>query len=59
MYNKYNICPLFKELRNEPFYRKENHGLGEQTFGCQGEGGGSEMHWEFGVIDANYCLWNR
>ena len=27
--------------RIEPFYRKENHGLGEQTCGCQGGGGGS------------------
>ena len=34
---------------NEPFHRKENHGLGEQTCGCQGEGGGSGMDWEFGV----------
>ena len=24
---------------NEPFHRKENHGLGEQTCGCQGSGG--------------------
>ena len=23
---------------NEPFHRKENHGLGEQTCGCQGGG---------------------
>ena len=21
----------------------------EQTWGCQGEGGGSGMHWEFGI----------
>ena len=34
---------------NEPFHRKETHGLGEQTCGCQGEEGGSEMDWEFGV----------
>ena len=26
---------------NEPFHRKENYGLGEQTCGCQGGGGGS------------------
>ena len=32
---------------NEPFYRKETHGLGEQT--CQGGGEGSGMDWEFGV----------
>ena len=30
---------------NEPFHRKENHGLGEQTCGCQ-EG---KRGWEFGV----------
>ena len=28
---------------NGPFYRKENHGLGENTCGCQGEGEGSGM----------------
>ena len=28
---------------NEPFHRKETHGLGEQTCGCQGGGGGSGM----------------
>ena len=28
---------------------EENHGLWEQTCGCQGEGGGSGMDWEFGV----------
>ena len=34
---------------NEPFHRKENHGLGEQTCGCQGGGGGSGVYWELGV----------
>ena len=29
--------------------RKETHGLGEQTWGCQVGGGGSDMDWEFGV----------
>ena len=28
---------------NEPFHRKETHGLGEQTCGCQGGEGGSGM----------------
>ena len=28
---------------------KETHGLGEQTCGCQGEGKGSGMEWEYGV----------
>ena len=26
---------------NEPFHRKENHGLGKQTCGCLMRGGGS------------------
>ena len=34
---------------NEPFHWKENHGLGEQTCGCQGRGGGSGMDGEFGI----------
>ena len=31
---------------NEPFHRKENHGLGEETCGCQGGagGGGCRVH---------------
>ena len=33
----------------KPFHRKENHGHGEQTYGCQGGGGGSETDWESGV----------
>ena len=43
---------------NEPFHRKENHGHGEQTCGCQGVG--EEVGWTGnpGLIDANYCLWN-
>ena len=32
---------------NEPFHRKENHGLGEETCGCQG--GGNGMDWKLGV----------
>ena len=42
---------------NEPFHRKETHGLGEQTWGCQG-GGGVGWTGNLGLIDANYCLWN-
>ena len=34
---------------NEPFHRKEMHGLGEQTCGCQGGGGGSGVDGELGV----------
>ena len=29
--------------------KKQIHGLGEQTYGCQGEEGGSRMDWEFGI----------
>ena len=32
---------------NEPFHRKEMHGLGEKTCGCHGRGGGSGMDGEF------------
>ena len=34
---------------DETFHRKENHGHGEQTCGCQGGKEGSGMDWEFGV----------
>ena len=43
---------------NEPFHRKETHGLGEKTCGCQGEGEGVGWTGNLGLIDANYCLWN-
>ena len=42
---------------NALFHRKANHGLGEQTCGCQGGGGGSGGVGDLGV-DINYCLWN-
>ena len=29
--------------------KKQTHGLGEQTCGCWGGGGGSGMDWEFGI----------
>ena len=41
---------------NESFHRKETHGLGEQTCGCQGGGEGSGMDWEFGVNRCKLCL---
>ena len=49
--NKYHIAYIWKLIygTNEPFHREENHGHGEQNFGCQGGGGGSRMDWEFGV----------
>jgi len=34
---------------NEPFHRKENQGLGEQTCGCQGGGEGSGVVGELGA----------
>ena len=43
---------------NEPSHRKENHGLREQTCGCQGGGVGVGWIESLGLIDANYCLWN-
>ena len=53
----YNITYIWNLIysTNEPFHRKETHGLGEQICGCQGGGGGSGMDWESGV---NYCIWN-
>ena len=38
-------------LRRCDIYRKENHGQGEETCGCQGEVGGSGMDRELGLID--------
>ena len=37
--------------------KKQTHGYGEQTCGCQGEGVG----WtgSLGLVAANYCIWSR
>ena len=43
---------------NEPFHRKETHGLGEQTCGCQGGGGGSGMDWDLGGCRFKLLLWS-
>ena len=42
--------------KNDPFHRKENLGLGEETCGCQG--GGEDEGWirSLGLIDAYYCF---
>ena len=40
---------------NEPFHRKENHGLREQTCDCQGRGGRNRWTGNLGLTDANYC----
>ena len=60
--DKYHMIPHICNLiysTNEPFPRKENHGLGEQTCGCQG-GEREGMGWtgSLGLIDVLYCLWN-
>ena len=42
---------------NQP-HREENHGHGEQTVVAEGEGEGGGWIGNWGLIDANYCLWN-
>ena len=39
--------------------KKQADVLGEQTCGCQQGGGGNGMDWEFGVSNANYCIWSE
>ena len=34
--------------------KKQNHG--EQTCGCQEGGRGTGKDWEFGAVDAKYCI---
>ena len=34
---------------NRPTEKKQTHGPGGQTWGCQGGGGGSGMDWAFGL----------
>ena len=36
-------------MAQKSYHRKETHGLGEQTCGCQGGRGESGMDWEPGV----------
>ena len=36
--------------------KKQTHGLGEQVAEGEGREG---VDWEFGVVDANYCIQNR
>ena len=38
--------------------KKQTHGHGEQTCGCQEEGEGVGGTGNLGLIDANYSLWN-
>ena len=43
---------------DEPFHRKENHGLGEELEVAKGVGEGAGWIGNLGLIDADYCLWN-
>ena len=45
--DKYYMISLISGT-SEPFHRKENHGLGEKTCGCQGRGEGLGWTWNFG-----------
>ena len=38
--------------------KKQTHGQGEQTCGCQGGGEGVEGIGSLGLVDSNYCLWD-
>ena len=38
--------------------KKQIHGLGEKTYGCQGGGGGCVWIGSLGFVDVNYCIWN-
>ena len=38
--------------------KKQSHGLGEQTHGCQGGGRGSWMDWEFEWISNEILLYS-
>jgi len=44
---------------NESFHSKENDGHGEQTVIANAEGEGVGWTGNLGLMDANYCLWNR
>ena len=48
---EYNITYIRNLIysTNEPFHRKETHGLGESTCGYQGGRGVSGVNWELGV----------
>ena len=35
--------------------KKQTHGHGEWTCGCQGGGGGTGS---LGLVNANYCIWS-
>ena len=56
----YDITDIWNLIysTNEPFHRKENHGLGEQIVVVRGERKGVEETGSLGLMDANYCFWN-
>ena len=43
---------------NSSTEKKQTHGHGEQTCGCQGGRGGSGWTGSLGLVDANYCIWS-
>ena len=43
---------------NLPTEKKQTHGLGEQTCGCQGRGGGRGWTGSLGLVDANNHIWS-
>ena len=38
--------------------KKQTHGHEEQIYGCQGGGEGMGWFGNFGLADANYCIWS-
>ena len=44
---------------NKPIYRTETNSWRTDLWLPRGRGGGSEMDWEFGLVEANYCIWSR
>ena len=59
----YDITYIWNLIRgtNEPFHRKENHGLENGLVVAKGEGEGEGVGWigSLQLVDANYCLWNE
>ena len=44
--------------RNEPMHKTETDSGTWRTGGGRGKGGGSELDWSLGLVDANYCIWS-
>ena len=45
-----------EEKMNLSTEQKQTHRHGELTCGCQAGGGGREMDWDLGSVDANYYI---